>query len=462
MYDNLKEARSTGSASETRVSEDDEHCIEASTESAAFHSWPDLLTELRLVYILDKEIMEEHLKNYDTQCSEETPNKELCERPSDKSSSVSKEKECFWLQLEKEKKEGKLEKKLDRECKVKKHKDKFGADLVPGAVTEATGSCFEDEPSGYNRTTLNSISGLKQPAKKSRTKLLGCVYWKDLDTSGEKVTICKPEASLIPETWPDDGMFDPGGKSLHPPMPRKASLPMSNNFTELESPCSTELTTPALSSVAQGPGFVQLDLQDESIKSQQENVTPAISCHLKDASEITTRSDEEAPNMEIRTSSLGDECLVEQSAPQLLPDQSLELDPGGRDDLTENLLDVRLAPFSIDIGEVQYVLHYMEETLFKGDLFILKFGSIIFDLLLKCLIAHKNLKTHTFPHTVHNFTSDFGFVFWSGKTLLPGLHWSDEEGSVRLTSGGLVVANLSTSIRQEETAEPSLHIIFQK
>ncbi|CAB1414297.1 unnamed protein product [Pleuronectes platessa] len=63
-YDNLKEARSTGSASETRVSEDDGHCNEASTE-AAFHSWLDLLTELRLVYILDKEIMEEHLKTFD-------------------------------------------------------------------------------------------------------------------------------------------------------------------------------------------------------------------------------------------------------------------------------------------------------------------------------------------------------------------------------------------------------------
>ncbi|XP_034434797.1 uncharacterized protein LOC117757617 isoform X1 [Hippoglossus hippoglossus] len=341
VYDNLKEARSTGSASETRVSQDDGHCNEASTESAAFHSWPDLLTELRLVYILDKGIMEEHLKTYDTQCSEETHNKELCQRPSDKSSSVSKE-EFFWLQLEKEKKEVTLEKKLD----------KVGADLVPGAVTEATGSCFKDDPSGCNRTTLNSISDLKQPAKKTKTKLLGCVYWKDLDTSGEYATICKPEASLILETWPDDGVFDPGGKSLHPPMPRKASLPMNTNLTELESPCSTELATPALSSVAQDPDFVQLDLQDKSIKSQQENVTPAISFHLEDVSEITTRSDEGAPNMEIRTSSLSDECPVEQSAPQLLPDQSLELDRGGRDDLTENLPDGVLAPFNIDMREI--------------------------------------------------------------------------------------------------------------
>ncbi|XP_035003999.2 uncharacterized protein LOC118101986 [Hippoglossus stenolepis] len=340
-YDNLKEAGSTGSASETWVSEYG-HCNEASTESAAFHSWPDLLTELRLVYILDKGIMEEHLKTYDTQCSEETHNKELCERPSDKWSSVSKEKEFFWLQLEKEKKEVTLEKKLD----------KVGADLVPGAVPEATGSCFEDDPSGCNRTTLNSISDLKQPAKKPKNKLLGCVYWKDLDTSGEYATICKPEASLIPETWPDDGVFDPGGKSLHPPMPRKASLPMNTNLTELESPCSTELATPALSSVAQDPDFVQLDLQDKSIKSQLENVTPAISFHLEDVSEITTRSDEGAPNMEIRTSSLSDECPVEQSAPQLLPDQSLELDPGGRDNLTENLPDGVLAPFNIDMREI--------------------------------------------------------------------------------------------------------------
>ncbi|CAB1414296.1 unnamed protein product [Pleuronectes platessa] len=135
-------------------------------------------------------------------------------------------------------------------------------------------------------------------------------------------------------------------------MPRQALLPMNNNLTELESPCSTEPVTPALSSVPQDPGFVQLDLQDGSIKSQQENVTPAISCHFKDASEITTRSDEGAPILEIRTSSLSDESPVEQSAPQLLPDQSLELDPGGRDDQTERLPDGVLAPSNVDVRKI--------------------------------------------------------------------------------------------------------------
>ncbi|XP_019947721.2 uncharacterized protein [Paralichthys olivaceus] len=334
--ENLKEARTTGSASDTKVSGDDGHCSEASTEAAAFHMWPDLLTQLRLVHILD---MEEHLKTYDLQCGKETPNKDLCERPSDKSSIVSKEGELSWLQLEKEKKEVKLEKRLDKECGVK-HGDKVGEDLVP-AVTEAAGSCFGDDPSGCNRTTLDSIFDLKQPAEKTKNKLLGCVYWKDVDRSGENATICKPEASLIPEPWPDDGVFDPGGKSPHLPMPRTASLAMNNNLREHECPCS---------SAARDPGFVQLELQDKSIKSQQENVTPAISCHFIDVSEITPGGDEGTPAMEIWTSS--PECPVEQSAPQLPSDQSLELDPGGRDDLTENLHDGVLAQFNIDMREI--------------------------------------------------------------------------------------------------------------
>ncbi|XP_040920128.1 uncharacterized protein LOC121199473 [Toxotes jaculatrix] len=129
-YDNLSEPRSTGSASETKASEDDGPCTEAATEgetAAVHHSRPDLLTELRTVHILDELIMEEKLKIHELRQCEEVPDKELSgNKPSDanRSSSTGKEREAFRLQLEKEKREVEnLEKSLDKALKVKKHKD---------------------------------------------------------------------------------------------------------------------------------------------------------------------------------------------------------------------------------------------------------------------------------------------------------------------------------------------------
>ncbi|XP_028460278.1 uncharacterized protein LOC114572744 isoform X2 [Perca flavescens] len=127
--DNLSEPRSTGSASEPKASEDDGHCAEAATgaETVAFHSWPDLLTELRKVHVLDELIVEENLKIHQLRRCEENPEEALSvSKPPDTNgpSSMSKEREAFRLQLEKEKREvEKLEESLNKERKVKKHKD---------------------------------------------------------------------------------------------------------------------------------------------------------------------------------------------------------------------------------------------------------------------------------------------------------------------------------------------------
>ncbi|XP_039982148.1 uncharacterized protein LOC120789485 [Xiphias gladius] len=449
-YDNPSEPRSTGSESETRASEDDGHCTEAATEAdtAPFHSRQDLLTELRTVHILDELIMEENLKIHELRRCEEIPNNKLSgSKPSDTngSSSASKEREAFRLQLEKEKREvEKLEKCLEKERKkVKEHKDRarkvvkcsimdkarieneedralcdellsegsnrsqrthsasldqreetsktenIQAELVPGVAEEATPQesvpqCqdltrSEADPSGCNNTTLNSTSDLKQPAEELGTQPQGCVFGKELDGSGENANICKQEASLSPEVRPDEGAFDPGGKSLLPPvpMPRKALLPVNDNLVEHKTPCSTEPLNAALSSVAQDPGSVQLDLQDKSLESLPENVSLAISHNVLDPnvkesnnnnnnnqpekcglslehlSEITTEDEEDTsvvpacllptdmhPTVEIQTLSPVDKCPQSvQSAPQLPPDQPLEFDPGGRDELNEDLPD---------------------------------------------------------------------------------------------------------------------------
>lgn len=122
--ENLSESRSTGSAGETKACKDDGHCTGNVTgaDTAAFHSRPDLLTEFRKVHILDKLIIKENLKIHELRSSE----KELSGgRDTNELSTMSKEREAFRLQLEKEKREvERLEKSLVKECKVKKYKDR--------------------------------------------------------------------------------------------------------------------------------------------------------------------------------------------------------------------------------------------------------------------------------------------------------------------------------------------------
>lgn len=440
--DNLSEPRSTGSASETKASEDDGHCTKATmgADTIAFHSRPGLLTELRKVHILDELIMEENLKIHKLRRCKENPNEELSgSKPLDTNglSRMSKEREAFRLQLEKEKMEvEKLEKSLDKQRKVEKHKDRarkvvkcsimekaktenkedralcyellsgscnrlqrtlsislvqndsqaqdtcktenIQAVLGPDVAKEATpqdlvqlpdSQCqdhySETEPSVFNRTTLNSTSDLKEPHEELVIQPQGCVYGKQLDGSGENATMCKPEASLTPEMRPDDGAFDPGGKSHLPPMPkpRKTSLPAKDNLTEHETPHSTELQKPALSSVAQDPCFVQLDLQDEPLDTLPENVTPAISHNLvlnpnvKEHSSNNNNNNHALPekckvslnHLSDMTSKVVSASLLETDlhpaeevqtlspADELPPDQPLEFDPSGRDELNDDM-----------------------------------------------------------------------------------------------------------------------------
>ncbi|XP_035466468.1 uncharacterized protein LOC118286250 [Scophthalmus maximus] len=393
-YDNLCEHISSKSTIETKESEDDGHCTEAATEAdiAEFHSQPDLLMERRTVHILDKGILEEPLKIHELRHCLENPNHELCKlKPSDanRSSNVSEERKAFRLQLEKEEREvEKLEKGLDRKCKVKMHQDKARKVVKCSVTDKARNKNREDRAlsellskscNGSPRNHTESLDknedackidyipaelvpGAAKEAKCSfseETQPQECIYWRELATSGENITICKPGASLIPGKVPD-GVFDPGGKSRLPPvpMPRKASFPLEDN---VESPHYTELANPALSSVAQDPGFVRLDLQEKPLKSLSGNVTTSISVYflnsnvkehsndndqpekcglsLDHLSEMATNNEEGTPSMKFKTLSPTYEWPHQRSAPQLPPDQSLEFDSGGRDELNEDLPD---------------------------------------------------------------------------------------------------------------------------
>ncbi|XP_078130224.1 uncharacterized protein LOC144533037 isoform X3 [Sander vitreus] len=504
--DDLREPRSSGSASETKASEDDGHCAEAATgaETVAFHSWPDLLTELRKVHVLDELIMEENLKIHQLRRCEENPEEELSvSKPPDTNgpSSMGKEREAFRLQLEKEKREvEKLEKSLNEKCKVKKHKDTARKvvkcsimekarsenkkdqalcdellsgsynrsqrthstslvlndsqaqdtcktenikdtkeatpqDLVQLPDSQCQGDCSGAEPSVFNRATFNITSDLKEPPEELGIQPQGCIHGEKLDESGEN-------ASLTSEMRPEDGVFDPGGKSHLPPAlpPSKASLPVNDNLAENKPPHSAELQDPARPSVAQDLGFVQHDLQDKTLDALPENVNAAIShtlvvnpnvkehssnnnnnnhaltekykLSLDDLSEISTEDDAPVvaacslllqthlrPAKEVQTVSPADERPHQQTALQPCPDQPLEFDPGGRDEQNEDLPDgvqsseaMRISGSGSPGIQAQLNINMREMTDFKTPI-VLDTGSG----LMKAGFADQDLPNVIFP-----------------------------------------------------------------
>ncbi|KAF7658369.1 hypothetical protein LDENG_00013510 [Lucifuga dentata] len=359
--ENLSEQRTSRPASESKASDDDDdgHYNEdtSGADTVAPCSRPDLLTELRQVHILDEMIMEENLKIHKLRCCEENPSEDLPGRkPSDGPGSMSKERQLFRLQLEKEKREVEkleksLNKELDQELKTKKHKSRPSKVLKSSIMEKTKTDILEEQgalcdelisnsgnqtqsaqqltfivqhesqaqdicqiesaraelgPDVANKTTtmdltpfpaspcqddtdmtcnleehigftITTYSELKEPSEEVRVE---SVNQEQLGgRSDENASICKPEASLTPEMRPDDGAFDPGGKSQLPPVPkpRKALFTANNSPAEHESPYSTETTNTSLSSVAQDSGIAQPDPQ-ENPDSLLKNETPA-NCH---------------------------------------------------------------------------------------------------------------------------------------------------------------------------------------
>lgn len=484
--------------------------VQCPSDTIACHSNPGLLTELRKVHILDELIMEENLKIHKLRCCKNNPDEELCgSKCSDPNrlSRMSKERETFRLQLEREKMEvEKLERSLNKQRKAEKHKHKERARIVvkcsvmenartenmedqelcsellsggcnrlqrtrsvslaqndsqvqdtckseniqgvldPDVAKEDTPQdlvqlpdslsqehCSETEPSAFNEPTLKHTD-LKQTQEEQGIQPQGCIHVDKLDGSGENVTKCKPEASLTPEMRPGDGAFDPGGKSQLPPMPkpRKASLLVRNDLEEHETPHSTEQQHLAPSSFAQDPCFVQLDLQEKPLDRLPENVTAAISHNsvlnpnvkehsnnnnnnhavseefevsLDRLSAMTTELVAEPllqtdlhPE-EVQTFSLADECPHYEQAPQQPPDQPLECERSGTDELNEDMSDgvqrfkaVRTSGFGSSGIQAQPDVSMREFTDFKIPI-ILDTGSG----LMKAGYADQDLPSIIFP-----------------------------------------------------------------
>lgn len=372
--DNLSEPRSPGCVKEVSTSG---HCPEAPTEAetVAALSRPDLLTELRIVHVLDELIMEEQLEIHKLRhCELNANNVSEGFLPKSSNATSTREREAFRLQLEKEKREvEKLEKSLDKERKAKKHNERARKVLRCSIMDKARGqntedealcrellsesctrsqktlstavehneeTCKTEEPPAY----LHAAVGREPvphdgdpPSCEAAASSCSSNVSYDLKNVNEELEIqpqdceditCKPEASLTPEMKPDDGAFDPGGQM---------SLTVTDSLAEHETPPSTEVLHPHPSAAAQDPGFVEL--QEDCVESKI--VTPPTSPHclhpnVKDQSnnnnnhlqrcslssehlsEVSTRDEEdtsEAPSGLLRTQSASPPD--ERAAPQL-------------------------------------------------------------------------------------------------------------------------------------------------
>ncbi|CAJ1077516.1 uncharacterized protein LOC117823778 [Xyrichtys novacula] len=404
--------------SEPRSAESkDDAASGAETEAFSYRS--DLLSELRQVQVLDELIMEENLKIHELRHREQNAIEEVF----DTNRSVSKERESFRLQVEKEKREvEKLEKSLDKERQAKKHRRRatkvikcsimertrtdseedraLCEEILSGNRSQRASStdlvCSESQESSEpvsgpyaakdaleesvqlpvsqnqdysseaelkesNRPTFKSTSDLDEPPEEPGIKLHGVFTKEEEEEHGiseESAAMCKPEASLTPETRPDDGAFDPGGDSLSPPVPkpRKTSLPVNNILIEPDPPHSPEMQSPSPTSVPEDPGLTLFHFLDENPDAPPENLTPGVDHSLllnpnvKEHSnnnnnnhigqevslyEVNPVDEEDTPvgpaEEEIQTRSPTDE-----HPHQLHPDGPLyEFDPRGRDKTTQ-------------------------------------------------------------------------------------------------------------------------------
>uniref|UniRef100_UPI0037E8D985 uncharacterized protein n=1 Tax=Semicossyphus pulcher TaxID=241346 RepID=UPI0037E8D985 len=373
--DNLSEPRSTEPAGETKSSA-------SGPDTGTFHNKPGLLTELRQVQVLDELIMEENIKIHELRSREENINEELSRsKGSDtsRSPSMSKEREAFRLQVEKEKKEvEKLERSLDKERKAKKHRRRATKVIKCSIMEKARTESMEDqalcdeilsghrpqrthstssraqeaceseavqsasgpdgakdasqdfgqlpdsqcqdhsseaEPTVFDRTTMLISSDLKEPPEELGSRPQGFISGEELDGSCE--TVCTPEAPLTPETRPDDGAFDPGGKSHLPPVPkpRKYLLPVNNTVIEPDT-----LQSPGPSSGAQDAGLVQRGLQEEPVDALPENLTPDIS-----------RSLVLNPNVKEHINNNNNNCALSEECMEVSLDGSPEITADGED-----------------------------------------------------------------------------------------------------------------------------------
>lgn len=334
-----------------------------------------------------------------------------------KSSSMNREREAFRLQLEKERIElDNLEKSLHKD-KIKKNKDKLRkvvkcsimekarceieedralcdgllstkcdklerttshvppqdtceAEDVPATVgpdvaelvkpqdsdgqhaSQSEDHCSEEE-SADNETTVIGTCDLKEYPEEIQSQGYICV--RESDRPPDNATICKPEASLTPETRPDDGAFDPGGKAHSPPVPEpKTAPPMNGELTEQESPHSSDISDELLDSAC---GDLTLTIRHKENMTEQwhnnnnnnNRLLPeqGTAC-FANVCETTCKDEGDATVLQPvdeSPASPGDECAQQPEASQLPPGQPVSC--AGRavqgEDLSDGLQAMRLS-----------------------------------------------------------------------------------------------------------------------
>ncbi|XP_013120046.1 uncharacterized protein LOC100698705 isoform X1 [Oreochromis niloticus] len=438
---------SAGSARETKAAANGLYS-EAPVVSEVSDSRPDLLLELRKVHILDGLIMEENLQINKFRCSKEKLNTELLEsKPTNVLLTSRNEREASHLQLEKEKREvEELERSIEKEFKAKQnedidekfkkcsiterprkeHDDRALCDLFPNGSGRSVTSLATDGSENTRVTEIiQDVSDLKEPSEEAGVQS----QYIDGNELARSASLCSPEASLIPEMRVDDGTFDPGGKSLLPPVtkPRKSLLLVNEGHAELETPHSAEV------SLDRGHYFVdegQLHLQDKVLEELPENVPPDTShslvsspnvtqheddnhvppencwASLQCSSEIMTKNEKMSTSLlklhvqsaeEIHTSSPADDHQLEESVSQVTADQPLEFDPSGRDEPNEKLPDGVQSSEALRISgspesQIQFYSPMTEIADFKSPI-VLDTGSG----LIKAGFADQDLPSIIFP-----------------------------------------------------------------
>lgn len=393
----LDDSRSAGS--EAKASEAD---------TSASYSRPDLLTELKEIHVLDELIIEENLKIHELRSSQEKPNNHLSGSKTldtNDLSNVSEERETFRLQIEKEEREVvKLERSLDKDGANKIVKGRTRRVVKCSSMEKARAGNEEDQAlceellsngsDGEQRTcsasldqeeeveafkaeggsnvkeaTPNNVVPPCQDLTGSEASLMKstldveeqsvevgikpqrCIDAQELFGYGADPTKTKPEASLTPEMKPDDGAFDPGGKSILPPVPQPRNASLSLNNLADQTPHSPEPLHPGLSSHAQHLGFVQPELQDKAPDCLPENASPAESRDFvlhpnvkehgsnnnnnnlrKKRQESEMSSEDKVAPVCLNETTLHPTTEIRSLSDCLAPGQPLEFDPGGRDD----------------------------------------------------------------------------------------------------------------------------------
>ncbi|KAM8831962.1 uncharacterized protein AB9W97_003308 [Spinachia spinachia] len=286
----------------------------AGSDTGAFHSEPDLLTERRKVQILEELIMEENLKIRDLRRCGSNAEELSVGEPADTNgpSGKSTERQAFQLQLAKEKREvEKLEKSLDKEHKAKPHKSRTRRvvrcsvmerarsqdkedfwmcdELLAGSCryprTHSTPSVQEDSQETCKTQNIPAVSSPDVakdatpqdmvPPPDSQcpgdSSLAFIRATSGLKEAQEEIVI-QPQGSIREDASspsgikPDVGAFDPGGEPHIPrvPEPRPAALPVNHdNLSEREPLPDAELQDPARPAAASDPAMMALDGQPE-------------------------------------------------------------------------------------------------------------------------------------------------------------------------------------------------------